>query len=143
MLVLEESRLSLFGSSVNGFGTCGSDMDICLQFKSNEPPPEYDPIDVIKKVQKALEKHKSCHKVYSIKTAKVPIVKFCVVVPLPKPMELEGDISFYNCLASHNSRMLLTYAEIDKRVQVLGYCLKLFAKVCLLLFLILIEIYFC
>ena len=60
--------------------------------------------------------------------SQVPIVKFCVNVH-PK-QELEGDISFYNTLAIHNSTMLSTYAMIDYRVRALGYCLKVFAKVC-------------
>lgn len=104
-------------------------MDVCLRYASNEPPSGVDPIDVIKKVKRALESHPMCFKVYAITTAKVPIVKFCVMVQKPKPMELEGDISFYNCLALENSTMLSTYALIDCRVRTLGYCLKHFAKV--------------
>ena len=72
---------------------------------------------------------------YAIKTAKVPIVKFCVDVggkSHAPATTLEGDISFYNVLAIENSTMLSTYAMIDHRVRSLGYCLKVFAKVCLL-----------
>ncbi|XP_066916356.1 terminal uridylyltransferase 7-like [Clytia hemisphaerica] len=125
----KDCQLVLFGSSVNGFGSSGSDLDICLLFKSNqEQPPDVDSVDVIKHVQKALERQAQYHKVYAIKTSKVPIVKFCVNVH-PK-QELEGDISFYNTLAIHNSTMLSTYALIDYRVRALGYCLKVFAKRC-------------
>ena len=34
-----------------------------------------------------------------------------------------------NIQALHNTELLATYASIDKRVQVLGYVLKEFAKV--------------
>ncbi|XP_078479709.1 terminal uridylyltransferase 4-like [Lampetra planeri] len=60
-----------------------------------------------------------------ITTAKVPIVKF-----EHRSSSLEGDISLYNTLAQHNTRMLATYALLDPRVQILGYTLKVFAKVC-------------
>jgi terminal uridylyltransferase len=32
--------------------------------------------------------------------------------------EIEGDISLYNTLAQENTRMLLTYSNIDIRVKV-------------------------
>ncbi|KAI4591377.1 hypothetical protein MJG53_020386 [Ovis ammon polii x Ovis aries] len=60
-----------------------------------------------------------------ITTAKVPIVKF-----EHRRSGLEGDISLYNTLAQHNTRMLATYAAIDPRVQYLGYTMKVFAKRC-------------
>ena len=41
-------------------------------------------------------------------------------------------IVLFICLqAQHNTRMLLTYATIDLRVQILGYVIKVFAKVSL------------
>jgi len=135
---LEESRLVLFGSSVSGFGFTGSDMDICLQFDAKpEKPDDVDPKDVVRSVEKVLKNEREYHKVFAIKSAKVPIVKFCVDVRCPGRkgvraeggMVLEGDISFYNTLAIYNSMMLSAYAMIDYRVRVLGCCLKLFAKV--------------
>ena len=66
-----------------------------------------------------------------IKSAKVPIVKFTM-----KDYNLEGDISLYNCLALKNSTMLKDISEIDDRVRILGYCIKVFAKVNYLFFLI-------
>ena len=59
-----------------------------------------------------------------IKSAKVPIVKFTM-----RDYNLEGDISLYNCLALKNSTMLKHISEIDDRVRILGYCIKVFAKV--------------
>lgn len=122
-----ECQLKMFGSSVNGFGFSGSDMDVCLVFNTPEAPKNIQPVEVIKKVQKALEKNRNCRKLYSIKTAKVPIVKFSVFLA---GKEVEVDISFYNTLALHNSNMLAAYASLDRRVRTLGYCLKIFAKTC-------------
>ncbi|KAL1431563.1 hypothetical protein MTO96_014080 [Rhipicephalus appendiculatus] len=41
-----------------------------------------------------------------------------------------GDISFYNTLAQHNTRLLKVYSQIDERVRILGYTFKHFAKTC-------------
>ncbi|KAG2465655.1 TUT7 uridylyltransferase, partial [Polypterus senegalus] len=60
-----------------------------------------------------------------ITTAKVPIVKFVHV-----RTGLEGDISLYNTLALHNTRLLATYSTIDERVKYLCYTMKVFAKIC-------------
>uniref|UniRef100_A0A3Q0SHI7 CCHC-type domain-containing protein n=1 Tax=Amphilophus citrinellus TaxID=61819 RepID=A0A3Q0SHI7_AMPCI len=59
-----------------------------------------------------------------ITTAKVPIVKFYHV-----RTGLEGDISLYNTLALHNTHLLATYAAIDRRVKILCYAMKVFAKI--------------
>ena len=39
------------------------------------------------------------------------------------------DISLYNVLARENTRLLQLYSELDSRCRVLGYMVKLFAKV--------------
>lgn len=90
-----------------------------------------------------------------ITTAKVPIVKFYHV-----RTGLEGDISLYNTLvglfhfppycltidlyhhmlwfclllfqALHNTHLLASYAAIDRRVKILCYVMKVFAKVIML-----------
>ena len=62
--------------------------------------------------------------VLAIRSAKVPIVKFCF-----KDIAIEADISFYNILAQRNSQLLLAYSQCDPRVQPLGYALKYFFKV--------------
>ena len=124
-IFIANCRLSLFGSSVNGFGFSQSDMDICLRFKQDLPPPNLNYPEMVVGLSKALNKHPAFYKVMYIKSAKVPIVKFCI----RPPVNLEGDISLYNSLALHSSTMLVTYARIDNRVRVLGYCAKFFAKV--------------
>uniref|UniRef100_A0A8C2Q7S4 Terminal uridylyl transferase 4 n=1 Tax=Cyprinus carpio TaxID=7962 RepID=A0A8C2Q7S4_CYPCA len=103
------AQLCLFGSSKNGFGFRDSDLDICMTLEG------HDNAEV-----------KSClRNILPITTAKVPIVKF-----EHRQSGLEGDISLYNTLAQHNTRMLATYAAIDPRVQFLGYTMKVFAKRC-------------
>ena len=65
--------------------------------------------------------------VFAITTAKVPIVKFTFTQGRsPGAARIDGDISLYNTLALHNTRMLALYSELDPRVKTLGnmiaYC---------------------
>nr|XP_047122646.1 terminal uridylyltransferase 4 isoform X2 [Hydra vulgaris] len=124
----DSCRLLLFGSCVNGFGFQNSDLDISLCFETDTPPKDFDYQRTISQIEKKLRKSlKSSifYKVDSVKSAKVPIVKFCV-----RNSNIQGDISLYNCLAIANSKLLKTYAMIDTRVKIMGYCIKYFAKIC-------------
>ncbi|PIK49155.1 putative terminal uridylyltransferase 4 isoform X4 [Apostichopus japonicus] len=118
-------KLDLFGSSVNGFGFQNSDLDICMTFKDNATGEGINVPEVIQTLAQILRKHHSLFSVIPITTAKVPIVKF-----VHRPTQLEGDISLYNTLAQHNTQLLRTYSEIDKRVCRLGHMVKAFAKEC-------------
>ncbi|CAI4232427.1 unnamed protein product [Auanema sp. JU1783] len=123
-------KLEIFGSLVNGFGTKGSDLDVCFTF-ANSPaaPPEIDPKNVIKQIYKALiSRHKFVSNITRILMAKVPIVKF---VYHYHGLEYHTDISYYNCLAIHNSKLLRTYCLYEPvRLPQLGLWVKKFAKVC-------------
>ncbi|XP_028666695.2 terminal uridylyltransferase 4 isoform X2 [Erpetoichthys calabaricus] len=121
----EKARLCLFGSSKNGFGFRDSDLDICMTLEGHETAEKLNCKEIIESLAKILKKHSGLRNILPITTAKVPIVKF-----EHKQSGLEGDISLYNTLAQHNTRMLATYAAIDSRVQFLGYTMKVFAKRC-------------
>ena len=98
-----------------------------MRFQSDDPPNGLHHPTMVVKIAKALDKHQAFYNVMYIKSAKVPIVKFVI-----RDLNLEGDISLYNCLALKNSLMLKAYASIDVRVRILGYCIKVFAKVSLI-----------
>lgn len=120
-----DAKLTLYGSSCNGFGLVRSDLDICLTFDNSKDGKGLNHAKTIKQLARKLFKHPDLDKIIAITTAKVPIVKFFHV-----PSGLEADISLYNTLAQHNTRLLKTYSEIDNRVRELGYTLKHFAKTC-------------
>nr|XP_009934745.1 PREDICTED: terminal uridylyltransferase 7 isoform X3 [Opisthocomus hoazin] len=84
-----------------------------------------DCIRIIEDLAKALKKQSGLRNVLPITTAKVPIVKFFHV-----RSGLEVDISLYNTLALHNTRLLSSYAAIDPRVKYLCYTMKVFTKIC-------------
>lgn len=68
---------------------------------------------VIEDLQDKLKKCGVLSNLVPITTAKVPILKFHHT-----QSELEGDISIYNILGQQNTRLLRTYAEIDRRCKV-------------------------
>jgi len=119
------AKLMLFGSTKNGFGLRGSDMDICLVFTDNETGEGLDSRGFIEVLYNLLKGYGGVKDLLPIPTAKVPIVKFT-----HKATRLDGDISLYNVLAMENSRLLYTYANIDNRARILGYMIKRFSKVC-------------
>ncbi|NXC87719.1 TUT7 uridylyltransferase, partial [Cercotrichas coryphoeus] len=119
------TKLDLFGSSKNGFGFKQSDLDICMTIDGLETAEELDCIRIIEDLAKVLKKPSGLRNVLPITTAKVPIVKFFHV-----RSGLEVDISLYNTLALHNTRLLSSYAAIDPRVKYLCYTMKVFTKIC-------------
>ncbi|NWQ92590.1 TUT7 uridylyltransferase, partial [Burhinus bistriatus] len=119
------TKLNLFGSSKNGFGFKQSDLDICMTLDGLETAEGLDCIRIIEDLAKVLKKQSGLRNVLPITTAKVPIVKFFHV-----RSGLEVDISLYNTLALHNTRLLSSYAAIDPRVKYLCYTMKVFTKIC-------------
>ncbi|XP_071339546.1 terminal uridylyltransferase 7 isoform X2 [Trachinotus anak] len=119
------ARLQLFGSSKNGFGFRQSDLDICMVLEGQDAIDDGHCIFIIESLARLLKKHPGLKNILPITTAKVPIVKFYHV-----RTGLEGDISLYNTLALHNTHLLASYAAIDRRVKILCYVMKVFAKIC-------------
>ncbi|XP_007429302.1 terminal uridylyltransferase 7 [Python bivittatus] len=119
------TKLNLFGSSKNGFGFKQSDLDICMTVDGLETAEGLDCIRIIEELARVLKKHSGLRNILPITTAKVPIVKFFHV-----RSGLEVDISLYNTLALHNTRLLSCYATIDPRVKYLCYTMKVFTKMC-------------
>lgn len=85
---------------------------------------DIDSTEIITSLAKRLKKSNNYQHVLPITTAKVPIVKFYI-----RSFQCEADISLYNVLALENTRMLAAYCQVDERVAILGYTVKIFAKV--------------
>ncbi|KAG8505065.1 Terminal uridylyltransferase 7 [Galemys pyrenaicus] len=119
------TKLSLFGSSKNGFGFKQSDLDVCMTINGHETAESLDCVKTIEELARVLRKHSGLRNILPITTAKVPIVKFFHL-----RSGLEVDISLYNTLALHNTRLLSAYSAIDPRVKYLCYTMKVFTKMC-------------
>lgn len=123
------SRLDLFGSCVNGFGSENCDLDLCLTFNDNVTGEGIDTVRIIDDIASILENHAPVAKqsILAITTAKVPIVKFVYILNGSK---FNCDISLYNVLAKNNTALLRAYTQIDPRVSVMGFIVKFWAKIC-------------
>ncbi|CAF0866293.1 unnamed protein product [Brachionus calyciflorus] len=121
-----DAKLSLFGSSNNGFAMKKSDLDICMTFSStNKSSQEISFKKIIRTIGSLFRRDFNFDQIEERVSAKVPIVKF-----RHKKTNIEGDISLYNTLALQNTDLLRSYVEIDSRLQVLGHVVKHFAKIC-------------
>ncbi|XP_077548540.1 terminal uridylyltransferase 7-like [Haemaphysalis longicornis] len=119
-----DARLTLFGSSCNGFGFVGSDLDACLTFGRSKDGKDINHKKMLKAVAKKLGKRsKVLENVTALTRPRVPIIK-CLHVP----SGLDVDICVHNTLALQNTRLLKAYGDIDIRVRQLGYYLKYLAK---------------
>jgi terminal uridylyltransferase len=123
-----EAKLSLFGSSSNGFAMKNSDLDICMTLEncSDKDKSELNFKKIIRTLGSLFRREQSeFDQIEERVSAKVPIVKF-----RHRKTMIEGDISLYNTLALQNTHLLRTYAECDPRTRVLGHTVKYFAKIC-------------
>jgi len=120
-----KSELTLFGSSSNGFAFRHSDLDISLTFRDVATSANLDCISLIEELSEKIKRMVGMRNVVAITSAKVPIVKL-----FHHQCEIEADISLYNVLARENTRLLSLYADLDPRCRILGYMVKLFAKIC-------------
>ncbi len=109
-------ELHLFGSSVNGFGVSGCDMDMVLMV---EGPPQTELVERVAAALTALQ----YPELLAIATARVPVVKF-----RDPATGLGCDICFNNGLALRNSGLLATYSALDPRVRPLAFAVKQWAK---------------
>jgi len=114
------TKILVFGSSRNGFGTINSDLDMCLSL-----PDDFvleDPAAAMGLVAESLEKA-GMKEVNARLTSRIPIVMFedCET-------GIECDISMQNPLAVLNTDLLRTYSGCDPRVRKLAYVIKRWVK---------------
>lgn len=119
-------ELELFGSSVNMLGTSNSDLDICMTLRNDPTGKDVNCKAILKRVlNSVLWKNQDIRTqpITPILRTRVPILKF----------NYEGyavDLSMYNQCAVHNSKLLRSYALIDKRFPQLFYLVKQYARSC-------------
>ena len=120
------AQLALFGSSANGFSFRHSDLDVSLTWPSLSGPGgrREAQLQLVEELAAKLRKMPGVGRVVAITSAKVPIVKL-----YHKRHKVDADISVSNTLARENTKLLATYAAVDERARVLGYLVKLLAKV--------------
>ncbi|TKR73643.1 hypothetical protein L596_020930 [Steinernema carpocapsae] len=118
--------LYIVGSSLNGFGTNGSDMDLCLMIANSEIVQKTDAIRVLSLIM-ATFSQKHMVREQKLIHAKVPILR----VEFQQPYSnIVVDINANNAVAIKNTHLLLNYASFDWRVRPLVSVVKGWAKRC-------------
>ncbi|XP_001355451.4 poly(A) RNA polymerase, mitochondrial [Drosophila pseudoobscura] len=137
-----------FGSSVNGFGKMGCDLDLILRFdgetggrkqSSGEPPSRliYHTKENLSNGRSQTQRHMECFgdmlhlflpgvcHVRRILQARVPIIKYH-----HEHLNLEVDLSMSNLSGFYMSELLYMFGEIDSRVRPLTFSIRRWAQAC-------------
>jgi DNA polymerase sigma len=131
------TRVAIFGSSANGYGSPKSDLDMCLQIPSGTSVVnEDDPTGAVAMATLAsvLENHGMQEVDTSRLTARIPVIKFHYPrgseadLPHNEELWMDCDLSMHNPLAVLNTALLRTYAEINPVSRVLASIIKRWAK---------------
>lgn len=133
-------KTHLFGSSVNGFGKIGCDLDLILRLNDN--PAEVANSRLVFHTKLSLSNERSqvqrqmevvgdimhvflpaINHVRKILNARVPIIKYN-----HECLDLEVDFSMSNMTGFYMSELLYIYGEIDDRVRPLAFCIRKWAS---------------
>jgi len=131
------TKVAIFGSSANGYGSPKSDLDMCLQIPtgtsviSEDDPTGAKAMAILAKVFE----ENGMKDVDTVRlTARIPVIKFnCArgneneLASDEEPF-MECDLSMHNPLAVLNTSLLRTYAEINPVSRVLASVIKRWAK---------------
>lgn len=115
-------RLATFGSAVNGFGTCFSDLDVtCFQEGVGEDTFLQTGESQLR-LAKLLHQHPRFQVIEEIWGARIPILK------LQYDGILDVDLSCHNREPLPNTQLLKSYSELDPTVRDLVVVIKQWAK---------------
>uniref|UniRef100_A0A0R3RPG5 polynucleotide adenylyltransferase n=1 Tax=Elaeophora elaphi TaxID=1147741 RepID=A0A0R3RPG5_9BILA len=116
--------LYVVGSSLNGFGTNSSDMDLCLMITNKDLDQRTDAVVVLNMIQSALAEMKWVSHMQLI-LAKVPILRIRFYEPFN---DITVDLNANNSVAIRNTHLLCYYSSFDWRVRPLVSVVKEWAK---------------
>nr|XP_033342902.1 poly(A) RNA polymerase gld-2 homolog A-like isoform X1 [Megalopta genalis]XP_033342903.1 poly(A) RNA polymerase gld-2 homolog A-like isoform X1 [Megalopta genalis]XP_033342904.1 poly(A) RNA polymerase gld-2 homolog A-like isoform X1 [Megalopta genalis]XP_033342905.1 poly(A) RNA polymerase gld-2 homolog A-like isoform X1 [Megalopta genalis]XP_033342907.1 poly(A) RNA polymerase gld-2 homolog A-like isoform X1 [Megalopta genalis] len=114
--------LFLVGSTMNGFGSDNSDVDMCLLVRHTEMDQRIEAIGHLEQILKCLKRCVFIEQLELIQ-AKVPILKFHDSI-----QNLEVDLNCNNSVGIRNTHLLYCYSRIDWRVRPLVLVVKLWAQ---------------
>lgn len=112
----------IVGSSSNGFGTCSSDLDICIVVSHEELNQKTEALWLLRVMANSFRKTSFIRNLKVI-AAKVPIIKFHDSVN-----NLDCDINLNNHIGIRNTHLLKCYTDMDWRVKPLVLGIKRWAK---------------
>ncbi|KAJ9575960.1 hypothetical protein L9F63_007187 [Diploptera punctata] len=113
--------LYLVGSTMNGFGSENSDVDMCLLVRHAEMDQRNEAVGHLEQIQKYLRRCEFIEDPELIQ-AKVPILKF-----RDTRYCMEVDLNCNNAVGIRNTHLLYCYSRMDWRVRPLVLIVKLWA----------------
>ncbi|KAL3866884.1 hypothetical protein ACJMK2_044137 [Sinanodonta woodiana] len=114
--------LYIVGSSMTGFSTIKSDVDLCLMVSPQDIDQKKEATVILNMIQQALRKCNFVKRSLVIR-AKVPILKFWEV-----KTEVECDLNINNAVGIRNTHLLRYYCSLDWRVGPLVLYVKYWAR---------------
>lgn len=114
--------LFIVGSSLNGFGSNSSDLDLCLMVSHEELDQKLEATALLSALLKAFRKLTFLQDLTLIR-AKVPILRF-----KDRISSIECDLNINNSIGIRNTHLLSAYARSDPRVAPLVQFVKFWAK---------------
>ncbi|XP_033751109.1 uncharacterized protein LOC117335228 [Pecten maximus] len=114
--------LYIVGSSMSGFGTMSSDMDLCLSLSDKHIDQTKEAPEILYHIKKALANCTFLRDVVVIR-AKVPILRFT-----DKISEVECDVNVNNVVGIRNTHLLRYYSQVDWRVRPMVLFAKKWAR---------------
>ncbi|XP_014276153.1 poly(A) RNA polymerase gld-2 homolog A [Halyomorpha halys] len=114
--------LYLVGSTMNGFGSQFSDVDMCLIIRYSEVDQRNEAVSYLSSILKLLERCELFEKLELIQ-AKVPLLKF-----RDSKQNIQVDLNCNNSVGIRNTHLLYCYGQMDWRVKPLVLVVKLWAQ---------------
>uniref|UniRef100_A0AC35UDN0 PAP-associated domain-containing protein n=1 Tax=Rhabditophanes sp. KR3021 TaxID=114890 RepID=A0AC35UDN0_9BILA len=116
--------LYIVGSSLNGFGNNGSDMDLCLMVTNKELDQRKDAVPILNAIKNKMSKIEWVGNLQLI-VAKVPILRITFGAPF---QDIVVDLNANNSVGIKNTHLLCAYSNFDWRVRPLVSVIKEWAK---------------
>ncbi|KAJ3332388.1 ATP-dependent helicase NAM7 [Blyttiomyces sp. JEL0837] len=115
------AKVVLFGSTLNGLGARGSDVDMTIVLPAAQNLETHPCSNMILLAKNLI--HIGMKDVKYILKATVPICKFYDPI-----YDIHADINTGNRLAIENTRLIWTYVQMDRRLEVVVHLVKYWAK---------------
>lgn len=116
------SGLYMVGSSMSGFGSKTSDMDLCLMLSHDQIEGKREAVEILTAIQRCLRRGGFIKRSQVIR-ARVPILKFEDYLS-----GVECDLNINNSVGIRNTHLLRYYAAMDWRVRPLVLFVKRWAR---------------
>ncbi|XP_055606068.1 poly(A) RNA polymerase gld-2 homolog B-like [Uranotaenia lowii] len=120
-------RLSLYlvGSTVSGFASDSSDVDMCLVCRTGAVPFDIrgEALFQLGQLKNYFMNINTSFEEFSVIQAKVPILRF-----RDSSNSIVVDLNYNNCVGIRNSHLLYCYSQLDWRLRPLTLVVKLWAQ---------------